>query len=245
MTKPRAWAQLPRRCLVSGHRVPRQRLIRFVLDGDGRPVPDPGAKLPGRGMWLSADAETIKTACRKRLFDRAAGRRVVVPENPATLAASVEVLLVRRCLMTLSLARRAGEAVAGFEKVRAALTAANRIDGGNVRRCGDGAEKADATTGDDDGDDEADAEEMLSADAVFITARDGAVGGRAKLAGAVAGRTPVRLFDAAELGTAFGRPHIVHALIAPGGLARNFRRDAMRLDGFRDVGSADGCKTDG
>lgn len=33
----------------------------------------------------------------------------------------LEALLVRRCLDTLSLARRAGQAVCGFEKVRAAL----------------------------------------------------------------------------------------------------------------------------
>ena len=107
-----------RRCLVSGERHPKEALIRFVLGPDGTVVPDLAAKLPGRGLWLSADAQSIKTALDRKMFARAARAPAVVPMD---LVVQVEALLARRCVETLSLARRAGEAVCGFEKTRAAL----------------------------------------------------------------------------------------------------------------------------
>ncbi|MBO6837301.1 MAG: RNA-binding protein [Alphaproteobacteria bacterium] len=107
-----------RRCLATGERRPREALIRFVLGPDGVLVPDLAAKLPGRGMWLSADPRSIKTALDRKLFARAARAAVTAPPD---LADRVADLLARRCIETVSLARRAGEAVCGFEKTRAAL----------------------------------------------------------------------------------------------------------------------------
>lgn len=109
-----------RRCLATGERMPKERLIRFVVGPDEQVVPDLAAKLPGRGMWLSADAQSIKTAQDRKLFSRAARAKVTVPPD---LTVRIEELLVRRCVETISLARRAGEAVCGFEKTRAALKA--------------------------------------------------------------------------------------------------------------------------
>jgi hypothetical protein len=107
-----------RRCLATGARKPQAEMIRFVLAPDGTVTPDLAAKLPGRGMWLSADAGSIKTACARKLFAKAARAKAVAE---ADLPARVETLLAARCVETLSLARRAGVAVTGFEKVRAAL----------------------------------------------------------------------------------------------------------------------------
>ncbi len=109
-----------RRCLATGERRPQAAMVRFVVAPDGTVTPDLAGRLPGRGMWLSADARSIKTACDRKLFARAARRRVQVPDD---LPGRIEQLLARRCVETLSLARRAGEAVTGFEKVRSALTA--------------------------------------------------------------------------------------------------------------------------
>lgn len=107
-----------RRCIVKGSSFPRDSLIRFVIGPDDVPVPDLKAELPGRGMWLSADPGSIKTASARNLFARAARRKVTVPDD---LVERVEALLVRRLVEMLSLARRAGEAVTGFEKVHACL----------------------------------------------------------------------------------------------------------------------------
>lgn len=109
-----------RRCIVTGEVCERSRLVRFVVAPDGAVVPDVAGDLPGRGIWVSASREVIEKACAKRLFARAARREVAVA---ADLAERTETLLARRCLDLLGLARRAGVAVTGFEKVRALLRA--------------------------------------------------------------------------------------------------------------------------
>ncbi len=103
-----------RRCLVTGRSLARKKMLRFVVDPDGRIVADVAARLPGRGLWLSAERDVLKTACAKGLFGRAARARVEVPTD---LVARVRALLERRCLDTLGLARRAGLVTTGFEKV--------------------------------------------------------------------------------------------------------------------------------
>lgn len=109
-----------RRCIVSGRVRPKGELLRFAVGPEGQVVPDMAQRLPGRGIWLSARRDVVNTAVSKRLFARAARRAVAVPED---LADMVERLLARRVLESLGLARRAGEAVCGFEKVRAELKA--------------------------------------------------------------------------------------------------------------------------
>jgi uncharacterized protein len=102
-----------RKCIASGRSFPQEKLIRFVVGPDNFIVPDLEERLPGRGFWLSADPDMINTACAKQLLSKAARQKV---EYSPTLAVDVEKLLTRRCLDRVSLARRAGQAVAGFEK---------------------------------------------------------------------------------------------------------------------------------
>ena len=104
-----------RRCIVSGERLPKSGMVRFVVGPDNMVVPDVAGRLPGRGIWLSADRNIIKTACGRNLFSYAARRQVGFSDE---LADQVEALLVRRCTEFLGLARRAGQAVAGFVKVK-------------------------------------------------------------------------------------------------------------------------------
>lgn len=110
-----------RRCLVGGVRRPAEEMIRFVLGPGGNVVPDVAERLPGRGFWLSARRDIVKTACAKRLFAKAARAQVTVAPD---LDAEVERLLARRCLDLLGMARRAGQVAVGFEKVRAHLRTA-------------------------------------------------------------------------------------------------------------------------
>lgn len=99
---------------------PRGGLVRFVVGPDGAVVPDVDERLPGRGLWVTADRAVLQQAVDKRQFARGAGRSVQV--DPA-LVDRVEGLLARRCLDLLAMARRAGVAVAGLAKVRQALEA--------------------------------------------------------------------------------------------------------------------------
>lgn len=111
---------LHRRCIASGQSTPVSQMVRFVVGPDAQIVPDVDNRLPGRGLWLSANRDMIETATSKRLFSKAARSNVTVPANLADVVAE---LLRRRCLNHLGLARRAGLVTAGGEKVRAEIAA--------------------------------------------------------------------------------------------------------------------------
>jgi hypothetical protein len=103
-----------RRCLVTGESRSKAELLRFTVGPDGQVVPDLEGKLPGRGLWVTAARAALDRAVKKNLFAKAARRAVLVD---GALADQVERLLVRRCIELIGLARRAGNAVAGHEKV--------------------------------------------------------------------------------------------------------------------------------
>ncbi|GAD54735.1 RNA-binding protein [Limimaricola cinnabarinus] len=106
-----------RKCIVTGDVQPKSGLIRFVIGPDGQVVPDILGKLPGRGIYVTAEKAVIETAKRGQ-FARAAKMPVTVPEG---LAAEVERQQARRVVDLIALARKAGLAIAGFEKVKSAL----------------------------------------------------------------------------------------------------------------------------
>ncbi len=104
-----------RKCIATGQVRPVSELVRFVVGPDITIVPDILGKLPGRGIWVSATPEALNKAVSKKLFARAAKAPVQVPED---LTARVESLLARRVVDLISLARKSGDAVAGYEKVK-------------------------------------------------------------------------------------------------------------------------------
>ena len=102
----------------------------------GEIVPDISATLPGRGIWLSARADVIETARTRgalaRIGSKVARGPVVVPPD---LLPVLQAGLVRRIGELLGLARRAGQAICGFEKARTWLTSGRA---GLVMQAGDG-----------------------------------------------------------------------------------------------------------
>ena len=107
-----------RRCIATGVSGETAGLIRFVLDPEGGLTPDLAERLPGRGAWLSATRDAAALAAKKRLFSR--GFRQPV-EVSADLPDQLERLLARRLVEAVSLTRKAGLAVNGFEKVKSRL----------------------------------------------------------------------------------------------------------------------------
>jgi uncharacterized protein len=95
-------------------------MLRFAVAPDDTLVFDVAAKLPGRGIWLSASGDVLETARTKGAFARAARRRVTVPPD---LTAIVETALTRRVAELLGLARRAGQMQFGFVRVREMVSA--------------------------------------------------------------------------------------------------------------------------
>lgn len=108
-----------RRCIVTGEVQPKAGLIRFVVGPDDLVVPDILEKLPGRGMWVSSTRDALDRA-GKGPFSRSAKRPVQVPDG---LTDEVDRQLARRVVDLIALARKAGLAVAGFEKVKDKLAA--------------------------------------------------------------------------------------------------------------------------
>ena len=128
-----------RRCIATGASAPQAGLIRFVVGPGGMVVPDVAGRLPGRGIWVSADRAALERAAARKLFARAARAPVAVPEG---LVGLIEDQLAARVVELVSLARKGGAAVCGYEKTRDAL--ARGIGGRPVAvllQAGDGSER--------------------------------------------------------------------------------------------------------
>jgi predicted RNA-binding protein YlxR (DUF448 family) len=205
-----------RRCVLTRERLPKTEMIRFVLGPDRVIVPDLAGRLPGRGIWLSARGDVIETARVQGTLARAFARAARGPATvPADLRVVLEAGLSRRIGELLGLARRAGQAVAGFQKAREWLRSG---------RAG-----------------------------LVLQASDGSTEERARfLSGAGAGEPgreeqtiPLAPLRAAELGTVFGRDHVVHVAVARGRLAEALVNETKRLSGVtgREAATQDGLNT--
>jgi predicted RNA-binding protein YlxR (DUF448 family) len=196
-----------RRCIATGAVAPASGLMRFVVGPEGSVVPDVTGDLPGRGIWVSADRAALQRAVDKRLFSRAARAPVTVPEGLVEL---VEALLARRLVELVSLARKGGGAVCGYEKTRDAL--AKGLAGrpaAVLLQAADGSER-------------------------------GRTKLRPPASGPGGAAAAVTVLDAAELGMAFGRDRVIHAALAAGGLATRVVEEAARLAGLRQRSDAGG-----
>lgn len=186
-----------RRCIATGESGSTDRLIRFVVGPDDQVVPDLAERLPGRGIWLTADRDAVDLAVKKRLFAKAARRAVAVPED---LPGLLERLLLRRAVEAIALARKAGLAVCG------------------AQRCLDAMPYAE----------------------LLLQAEDGADGGRSKMRGKMRTLAPeareITCYTSDELGLAFGRSRVIHAVLTPGGATDRVLRESIRLQGLRRDG---------
>lgn len=107
-----------RQCAVTRERLGKEALIRFVVSPEGVVTPDVAEKLPGRGVWITADRRVLEEAMKKKAFARAFKSNISVPEG---LPDAVEALLVRRFTGLLGMAKKGGDVVLGFDQVRDAL----------------------------------------------------------------------------------------------------------------------------
>jgi uncharacterized protein len=99
-----------RTCIVTRRAAAPAELIRFVVGPDGEVVADLKGRLPGRGAWVTATADAVREAVKRRAFTRAFKAEVkAAPDLPAWIDEA------------LSLANKAGAAVSGFTKVETAI----------------------------------------------------------------------------------------------------------------------------
>ena len=129
-----------RTCVVTRMKGSPREMIRFVIGPGDVVVPDIRQKLPGRGVWVAANAMRVAEAVKKRAFARGFKRQVTVSEK---LAAEVEALLTQDCLQALSIANKAGQVAVGFGRAEEAIVGGvagliHAVDGGadGVRKLG-------------------------------------------------------------------------------------------------------------
>jgi predicted RNA-binding protein YlxR (DUF448 family) len=104
-----------RKCIASGEVKDKSSLLRFVVTPDNMIVADVLEKLPGKGIWLGCSKDLLEKTLRDGLLARVTKKPITVPE---TLLDDVEQMLTNRVISLISLARKSGRAVAGYEKVK-------------------------------------------------------------------------------------------------------------------------------
>lgn len=102
-----------RMCIVTRAVLDESALIRFVRGPQGEVVPDINRSLGGRGVWVSLARKKLAEAQKKGLFSRGFKAE---SRADAGLPDLVGTLLRKSALSYLSLAKKAGDAVAGFSK---------------------------------------------------------------------------------------------------------------------------------
>jgi hypothetical protein len=112
-----------RKCIVTGEVQPKTGLIRFVVGPENQVYPDILGKLPGRGMYVTAERDILAQA-QKGQFSRSAKQAVAVADD---VADEVERQLARHVVDLIALTRKSGRAVAGFEKVKGWLAGGERV----------------------------------------------------------------------------------------------------------------------
>jgi predicted RNA-binding protein YlxR (DUF448 family) len=104
-----------RRCIVTRSKKPREELLRFVVDPEGRVTPDVAMRLPGRGVWVLPKRDALAKAVKTGRFKSAFKADVSTPDD---LVEMTTRLLDRRIGELLGLARAAGQLAVGWEQSR-------------------------------------------------------------------------------------------------------------------------------
>jgi uncharacterized protein len=187
-------------CAVTRQALDPENLIRFALSPDGVIVPDLDRRLPGRGVWVGCERGLIEKAVSTHAFSKSLKMKA---EAPVDLAERVDDLIVKRVAGMLSLANKAGNVIAGFEKIYAAL------EKKPVRAVLHGSDAA------------LDGRSKIDRKYKAIQASRGA---RAAI---------VDVLTIAQMSLAIGRGSVVHAALTPGGLSDRFLEEAERLLRYR------------
>ena len=202
---PRGEEASTRLCAVTRRVCDPDRLVRFVAGPEGQIVPDIAAKLPGRGVWLTATRAIVLQAVRQKTFARALKREVMADERLPDL---VGELMLERVIARLAMTNKAGLVAAGFTKVDRGLERGLVFA---LLHASDGA---------------ADGIRKLDQKFVHILRELG-------VAEADRDRRTVRFLTSEELSLAMGRANVVHAGLLVGGASKAFLSEAERLLRYR------------
>ena len=192
-----------RLCVVTREVKPVDELLRFVVAPDGSAVPDLKRNLPGRGLWITATRETLAEAIKRKSFAKGFKQDV---RAGTELIAQTDGLLERSVLDALAIAGKAGQVVAGFMKVEAAIDRSMILALLHAKEAADdGIRKLDAAL-------------------------------RRRFAGEAGTILTISDFTLQQLDLALSRANVVHAALLAGPAGNSFIARYLRMMRFRTGG---------
>jgi uncharacterized protein len=130
-------------CAATSTVRPVDEMIRFVVSPDGLAVADLKRRLPGRGIWITATRQALRTAIARKVFGRGFKRDVRLAPD---MIEATERLMEQGALAALAIAHKAGKVAIGFAKTEAALGRARIVALVHAAdAASDGARKLDAS----------------------------------------------------------------------------------------------------
>jgi len=111
----RGHKSVERRCLASGGIRDPKDMVRFVLSPEGVVTPDIAGKLPGRGVWVSAERKSLEKTIALKSFARGFKGKAKLEGDLVNLT---ERLLMRRVLGLITMARKSSVIAMGFDQVQ-------------------------------------------------------------------------------------------------------------------------------
>jgi len=195
-----------RKCILSGDRAPREALLRLAVSPEGLVLPDVHARAPGRGAWIGVTRAELEKALANGNLKSAMARafRGAPLSIPADLPDLIEAALLRALTERLGLEMRAGNLLAGSDRI------GEQARAGRVRWLGH------ASDAGEDG--------CRKLDQAWRVGREAEGSG---LAGA---RLPL---DRATLSVALGRDNVVHMALTQAAAAERVASLISRLERFQ------------
>ncbi len=188
-----------RTCIVTRETVNCEQMIRFVIGPNNELVPDLKGKLPGRGVWVTAERQAIEKACQRNLFAAGFKKKIDMRSDISEFIAN---LLLENIQNGLSIAKKSGLVITGFSKVVA------------LARKGDISVLLHASDGREDG--------LGKIKSAMVACH--ALGGYLKGI-----PEPFILLSSAQMDQALGMGNSVHVALTRGGATRNLKKQIIRL----------------
>ncbi len=92
--------------------------LKLIITKDGEFIPDIYDKLPGNCLWIEYKRQEIENLIAKRSISSLDEEKISKCKD---LCSSIEKQLRKNIILKLSLARKSGQAISGFENVKMAI----------------------------------------------------------------------------------------------------------------------------
>lgn len=109
----RGHKSLERKCMALNAVRDPNEMVRFVKGPDNAVVADIAGKLPGRGVWVSAEKELLQKALKSGAFARGFKSKVTVPND---LVEQVEAGLQRSVSGLIAMTKKSGQIALGYDQ---------------------------------------------------------------------------------------------------------------------------------